>query len=111
MAGGMPLVVLCQLRNAIWQIRNTDLLSARLQNAIQTPEVERRQILPIRVARPVLNRAGDADHALRPAVVRSDLGIRDWPIHVMTIQSCSAEIVVSYARRRPSPDTIIAVHS
>src|SRR6266853_4750763 len=77
---------------------------------IQTSKVERRQILTIRVARPILDSAGYAHHTLGPAVVRSDLGVRNWPIHVMTIESCRPEIDIAKARRRPSPEVRLATN-
>src|SRR5580692_4774423 len=75
---------------------------------IDAAKVERRQILTIRVARPILDSAGHAHHALGPAVVRSDLGVGDWPIHVVAIKRCRPEIEVAKPRRRPSPEVRLA---
>src|SRR6202140_602323 len=68
---------------------------------IQTSKIEWRQILTIRVARPILDGAGHAHHALGPAVVRSDLGVGDWPIHVVTIERGRREVEAA----KPPPPT------
>src|ERR1700675_1351709 len=75
---------------------------------IQTAKVERRQILTIRVARPILYGAVHAHHALGAAVVRSDIGVRDWPIDVVAVETCRPKIDVAKARRRPSPEVRLA---
>ena len=81
-----------ELRDAVMKIRDTNLFRALLQDVVETPEIERRKILAVRIARPILDRAGYADHALDAGIIRGNLGIREGPIHIVTIERGGAEI-------------------
>ena len=54
---GMAGVIHGELRDAVMKIRDTNLFRALLQDVVETTEIERRQILAVGVARPVLDRA------------------------------------------------------
>ena len=72
-----------ELGQAVGQIRDAALVAAALQDVVETAQLHRRQVLAVRIAGPVLHRAGDADHPLDAAVVRRDLVVGDRPVHVV----------------------------
>src|ERR1700691_859079 len=99
-----------KLRDAVGQIRNADLARAALENAIDAAEVHRRQILAVRIAGAVLNRARDTNHALHAAVVRRDFRVRNGPIDIISVAAGRAEIDIAETRRRPAPEVGFAAN-
>src|SRR5437899_4490083 len=103
MASGMSGVINCELRDAVMKIRNANLFRAFLQDVVETPEIERLKILAVRMARPILDRAGYADHTLDAGVIRGNLRVSEGPIHVVTIERGGAEIDFAEASGGSSP--------
>ncbi len=99
-----------KLRATIRQIRHARLLASRLQNKIEAAELEWRQVRAVRIARPVLHRAGHANHFLHARVKRADLLMRDGPIHVVAVERRCLKINVAEARRTPPPEICLAAH-
>src|SRR5215472_15908539 len=95
MARRMARVIDGELRDAVVKIGNTYFFSALLQNVVETTEIKGREILAIGIARTVLYRAGNANHALDARIVRGDLRISDRPVHVVAVERSSAKIDVA----------------
>src|SRR5437773_9678631 len=103
MTSGMACVINGELRDAVMKVRDADFLRAFLQDVVETPEIERRKILAVRIARPILDRAGYADHALDAGIIRGNLRIREGPIHIVTIERGGAEIAFAGAKGGAAP--------
>src|SRR5437660_917051 len=103
MASGMSGVINGELRDAVMKVRDTDFVGTFLQDVVETPEIERRKIVAVRITVPILDRAGYADHALDAGIIRGNLRVREGPIHVVTIERGGAEIDVAEASGGPSP--------
>src|SRR5579862_329978 len=100
----MAFMRLRKLCATIWQVRYADLVAAGLQNEIEAAKLERRQVRSVRIAWPVLHRAGHANHLFHARVERADLFVRNRPIDVVAVERGRLEIDIAEARRTPSPE-------
>src|SRR5215469_12406205 len=107
----MPCVIDGELRDAIMQIRDAYPFCALLQNVVEAAEIKGREILAVGIARPMLNRAGDANHALDARIVRSDLRISDRPNHIVAVKRSSPEIDVAKSSGRSAPEISFSAYS
>ncbi len=97
-----------QLRAAVGQVGHADFFSALLDDVVDTAKWERRQILAVGIARPVLNRAGHAHVALGLRKPRRDFGVVDRPVLAEAVEIRGLEINVSEAGRRTPPEIGLA---
>src|SRR5581483_7764572 len=92
-----------KLRDAIRQIWDANLARPAFQNPVDAPEIHGRQIFAIGIAGAILHSARYADHALDTAVIRRDLCISNWPIHIESVASGSSKIDIAESGRRSPP--------
>ncbi len=100
-----------ELRDAVGQIRDADLMGAAFKDAINTTKVHGRQIFAIGIAGAILDGAGYSDQAFDAGVVRSDFVVSDRPIGVVAIARGSLEIDIAEARGRAPPEIRFAPDS
>src|SRR5712692_2135044 len=104
MARGMAVVRSSQLRAAVREIRNPQLLRSLLHNIVDAAEGNLRQIFPVRIAGPILHRAGHSDHLLNPAEIGRNLFVGNRPVDIKAVQGRRLEIDLAVARRGTAPE-------
>src|SRR5262245_10514452 len=97
-----------QLGAAVVNIRNPHPVAGALEDVIEATHFEWRQVFAVGVARAVLDGARDSDELFDPAVIRSDLFVRDGPVVADPVQRGGFEIDLAEAGRRPSPEIGLA---
>jgi hypothetical protein len=100
-------VILRQLCDPVGQVRHADLLAALLQDVVETAEIEGGQILAVRIARPVLDGARDADHAFDAAVVRRDFPVLERPVDTRARERPRLKVDVAHARGGPPQKLVL----
>src|SRR5262245_34548798 len=97
-----------QLGAAVVNIRNPHPVAGALEDVIEAPHLERRQVFAVGIARAVLDGARHSDQPFDPAVVRRDLFVIDGPVVADPVQRGGFEIDLAEAGRRPSPEISLA---
>src|SRR5215472_16667690 len=104
MTWGAPVLALRQNSGAANGKSSSKLCLDGLANShFSATHFHRRQKLPVRQHFVVLGGPRDADISLNNVVIRSKVGIRNWPIHVIAIVARSFEIYIAEAITLPSP--------
>src|SRR5207245_11055279 len=103
-AGRMPVVRGSQLSATVRQVRQANFFGTFLDYVVNAAPRNRRQILAIRIARSILNRAGNAHVPLGLRKPRRNLRVVHRPVFVEPIQVCSLEIDVAVTSGRTSPE-------
>src|SRR5215469_1551946 len=104
----MPIMMDGQLGAAVRQVRHADFFSAFLDDVINATKRDRGEILAIRIARAVLNRAGHTHVTLSLGKPRRHLRVVYGPVFAESIKIGCLEINVTKARRRASPEIGLA---
>src|ERR671921_192677 len=108
MTGRVLVVRTRELRNAIRQVGYASPLRPSGEKMIETPEPHRRQIVAVRIARPPLHRACDANVALDPRVIRGYVPRGHGPVDVNPVTRCRPEVQIGEPRRGASPEVRLA---